>query len=65
MKSKVISIRLNEDELALLEEMTCDIGVKVSDYIRACLKMVTDYRYYKAKQEYENDYENDIRSEIM
>jgi len=50
MKSKVISVRLNEEEMALLEEMTSDIGVKVSDYIRACLRMVTDYRYYKAAQ---------------
>ena len=50
MRTKVISVRLNEDEWLLLEEMTADIGVKVSDYIRACLKMVMDYRYYKAVQ---------------
>jgi len=50
MKSKVISIRLNEDELKYLEGVTTDIGVKVSDYIRATMKMVMDYRYYKEAQ---------------
>ena len=50
MKSKVISIRLNEDELKYLEGVTTDVGVKVTDYIRATMKMVMDYRYFKEVQ---------------
>jgi len=54
MRSKVISIRLNEEELKLLEKHTSDIGVKISDYIRATLKMVTDYNYYKSVREHKD-----------
>jgi len=61
MKTKVISVRLNEEEFALLDEITDDIGVRVSDYIRACLRIVTDFRQFQLKQSYESGYGEDDR----